>query len=155
MWGKKFFSYSLWSFIKKQLCNFLYTFCHAIEIKRTLPFVPLRWAGTWSTPFKEPAIMARYLRYFTTVGDEQPATWEDEELHVASEELSPATGQFPTTLTFRGSLQRLYSSDRFQVCRCGPFSASVSIETSMMQCFESQFMEKLGPELFLAFVCAF
>ncbi|KAM8732952.1 voltage-gated hydrogen channel 1 isoform 1-T2 [Acanthopagrus schlegelii] len=59
--------------------------------------------------------MARYLRYFTTVGDEQPATWEDEELHVASEELSPATGQFPTTLTFRASLQRLYSSDRFQV----------------------------------------
>ncbi|XP_073343788.1 voltage-gated hydrogen channel 1 isoform X2 [Pagrus major] len=59
--------------------------------------------------------MARYLRYFTTVGDGQPAKWEDEELHVASEELSPATGQFPTMLTFRDSLQRLYSSERFQV----------------------------------------
>ncbi|XP_026186374.1 voltage-gated hydrogen channel 1 [Mastacembelus armatus] len=59
--------------------------------------------------------MARYLGYFTTVGDEQPSQWEDEELHVASEELSPATGQFPTTLTFRDSLKRLYSSERFQV----------------------------------------
>ena len=67
--------------------------------------------------------MARYLRYFTTVGDEQPATWEDEELHVASEELSPATGQFPTTLTFRASLQRLYSSDRFQVNATAVLSA--------------------------------
>ncbi|XP_070769678.1 voltage-gated hydrogen channel 1 isoform X2 [Enoplosus armatus] len=60
--------------------------------------------------------MARYLKYFTTVGDQQqPVELEEEELHVASEELSPATGQFPTTLTFRESLQRLYSSDRFQV----------------------------------------
>ncbi|KAM9377065.1 voltage-gated hydrogen channel 1 isoform 1-T3 [Pholidichthys leucotaenia] len=59
--------------------------------------------------------MSRYLRYFTTVGDQQPTEWEDEELHVASEELSPATGQFPTTLTFRDSLKRLYSSERFQV----------------------------------------
>ncbi|XP_030001985.1 voltage-gated hydrogen channel 1 [Sphaeramia orbicularis] len=59
--------------------------------------------------------MAQYLRYFTTVGDEQPGQWEEEELHEASEELSPATGQFPTTLTFRESLCRLYSSERFQV----------------------------------------
>ncbi|KAF0039291.1 hypothetical protein F2P81_007526 [Scophthalmus maximus] len=65
----------------------------------------------------EPAAMARYLKYFTTVGDEQSTQLEDEELHVASEELSPATGQFPTTLTFRDSLKRLYSSERFQVCR--------------------------------------
>ncbi|AWP12532.1 putative voltage-gated hydrogen channel 1 isoform 2 [Scophthalmus maximus] len=63
----------------------------------------------------EPAAMARYLKYFTTVGDEQSTQLEDEELHVASEELSPATGQFPTTLTFRDSLKRLYSSERFQV----------------------------------------
>lgn len=61
--------------------------------------------------------MSRYLRHFTTVGDEQSAQWEDEEeLNAASEELSAATGLFPTTLTFRESLQRLYSSDRFQVC---------------------------------------
>ncbi|XP_071776371.1 voltage-gated hydrogen channel 1 [Centroberyx gerrardi] len=59
--------------------------------------------------------MAQYLRYFTTVGDKQPGKWEDEELHQASEELGPATGQYPTELTFRDSLQRLYSSDRFQV----------------------------------------
>uniref|UniRef100_UPI0037E9B28C voltage-gated hydrogen channel 1 n=1 Tax=Semicossyphus pulcher TaxID=241346 RepID=UPI0037E9B28C len=59
--------------------------------------------------------MAQYLRYFTTVGDEQPAQVEEEELHKVSEDLSPATGNFPTTLTFRAALQRLYSSDRFQV----------------------------------------
>lgn len=59
--------------------------------------------------------MARYLRHFTTVGDKQPVQWEEEELHVASEELSAATGQFPTTLTFRDSLKRLYSSNHFQV----------------------------------------
>ncbi|XP_035017780.2 voltage-gated hydrogen channel 1 [Hippoglossus stenolepis] len=58
--------------------------------------------------------MAQYLRHFTTVGDEQPSQLE-EELHDVSEELSPATGLFPTTLTFRDSLKRLYSSDRFQV----------------------------------------
>ncbi|XP_034454721.1 voltage-gated hydrogen channel 1 isoform X2 [Hippoglossus hippoglossus] len=58
--------------------------------------------------------MAQYLRHFTTVGDEQPAQLE-EELHDVSEELSPATGLFSTTLTFRDSLKRLYSSDRFQV----------------------------------------
>ncbi|XP_061581942.1 voltage-gated hydrogen channel 1-like [Cololabis saira] len=59
--------------------------------------------------------MSRYLKHFTTVGEKQPPQWEDEELHVASEELGPATGQFPTTLTFRDSLRRLYGSDRFQV----------------------------------------
>ncbi|XP_058506419.1 voltage-gated hydrogen channel 1 [Solea solea] len=60
--------------------------------------------------------MAQYLRYFTTVGDEQQSVQlEDEELHVTSEELSPATGQFPAKLTFRDSLRRLYSSERFQV----------------------------------------
>ncbi|XP_020515171.2 voltage-gated hydrogen channel 1 [Labrus bergylta] len=59
--------------------------------------------------------MARFLRLFTTVGDKQPAQFEFEELHETSEELSPATGLFPQTLTFRGALQRLYSSNRFQV----------------------------------------
>ncbi|XP_068181556.1 voltage-gated hydrogen channel 1 [Antennarius striatus] len=59
--------------------------------------------------------MAQYLKHFTAVGDEQPAQWEEEELHEASEELSAASGLFPTTLTFRASLQRLYSCERFQV----------------------------------------
>lgn len=68
-----------------------------------------------ATPISEVSIMARYLRFFTTVGDEQPAELEEEELHVNSEELSSATGQSPTTLTFRESLKRLYCSDRFQV----------------------------------------
>lgn len=61
-------------------------------------------------------VMARYLRYFTTVGDPQPTQLEEEELHVASEELSPATGQLSAPLTFRDSLKRLYSSELFQVC---------------------------------------
>ncbi|XP_020779225.2 voltage-gated hydrogen channel 1 [Boleophthalmus pectinirostris] len=59
--------------------------------------------------------MAKYLRFFTAVGDQQQVQWDDEELHTASEELSPATGQFPSALTFRESLKRLYSSERFQV----------------------------------------
>lgn len=59
--------------------------------------------------------MAQYLRYFTTVGDQQLAPLEEEELHVGSEELSPASGQFPANVTFRDSLRRLYSSERFQV----------------------------------------
>ncbi|KAM7388904.1 hypothetical protein PAMP_022908 [Pampus punctatissimus] len=59
--------------------------------------------------------MSKYLRYFTTVGDDQPVLLEEEELHVASEELSPATGQFPEKLSIRDTLRRLYSSDRFQV----------------------------------------
>ncbi|KAA8589192.1 hypothetical protein FQN60_010537 [Etheostoma spectabile] len=59
--------------------------------------------------------MAQYLGYFTAVGDAQPVRLEEEELHVTSEELSPATGQFPPAATFRESLQRLYGSERFQV----------------------------------------
>ncbi|XP_013880509.1 voltage-gated hydrogen channel 1 [Austrofundulus limnaeus] len=59
--------------------------------------------------------MARYLKYFTTVGDEQPAELEEEELHVTSEDLSPAAGQFPPALTFRDTLKKLYTSQRFQV----------------------------------------
>uniref|UniRef100_A0A8C6SQT3 Voltage-gated hydrogen channel 1 n=1 Tax=Neogobius melanostomus TaxID=47308 RepID=A0A8C6SQT3_9GOBI len=59
--------------------------------------------------------MSQYLRYFTTVGDQEPVPLEDEELHVTSEDLSPATGQFPAALSFRDSLKRLYSSERFQV----------------------------------------
>lgn len=61
--------------------------------------------------------MSRYLRHFTAVGDEQPAQWEEEEeeLHKASEELNPASAQLERTFTFREMLQRLYSSDRFQV----------------------------------------
>ncbi|KAM4732975.1 voltage-gated hydrogen channel 1 isoform 1-T2 [Anableps anableps] len=59
--------------------------------------------------------MARYLRHFTAVGDVQPGQWVEDELHVDSEELSPASGQYPTAVTFRDSLKRLYTSDRFQI----------------------------------------
>ncbi|XP_054879281.1 voltage-gated hydrogen channel 1 [Poeciliopsis prolifica] len=59
--------------------------------------------------------MSRYLRHFTAVGDVQPGQWVEEELHVDSEELSPATGQHPAAPTFRASLKRLYTSDRFQI----------------------------------------
>ncbi|CAB1353941.1 unnamed protein product [Coregonus sp. 'balchen'] len=60
--------------------------------------------------------MSKYLRHFTTVGDDHTAHWHDEGLHEAREELGPATGQLPhRELTFRDSLKRLYSSDRFQV----------------------------------------
>ncbi|KAM8909955.1 voltage-gated hydrogen channel 1 [Spinachia spinachia] len=59
--------------------------------------------------------MARYLGYFSTVGDAQPVQWEDKELHSKSEDLGPATGQFPTKRTFRDLLRGLYGSERFQV----------------------------------------
>lgn len=76
----------------------------------------VNWGGTHEPQRSvDSASMARYLKYFTTVGDEQPAQFEDEELLVASEEPSPATGQVPATLSFRDSLKRLYSSEHFQV----------------------------------------
>ncbi|KAM9535651.1 voltage-gated hydrogen channel 1-like isoform 1-T4 [Salvelinus alpinus] len=60
--------------------------------------------------------MSKYLRHFTTVGDDHTAHWHNEGLHEAREEPGPATGQQPHgELTFRGSLKRLYSSDRFQI----------------------------------------
>ncbi|XP_068596221.1 voltage-gated hydrogen channel 1 [Brachionichthys hirsutus] len=63
--------------------------------------------------------MARFLRHFTAVGDEQPAQGEDEELHEASEELDAAAGlspsPSPSSRTLREALQRLYSCERFQV----------------------------------------
>ncbi|XP_024283382.1 voltage-gated hydrogen channel 1 [Oncorhynchus tshawytscha] len=60
--------------------------------------------------------MSKYLRHFTTVGDDHTAQWQDEELHEASEELGPATGQMPQgELSFRDSLKMLYSSNKFQI----------------------------------------
>lgn len=59
--------------------------------------------------------MSRYLKHFTAVGDQHVVHSDEEELHVSSEELSPATTQLPVTLTFRDSFKRLYSSERFQV----------------------------------------
>ncbi|CAB1315213.1 unnamed protein product [Coregonus sp. 'balchen'] len=60
--------------------------------------------------------MSKYLKHFSTVGDDHTTQWQDEELHEASEELGPATGQMPLgELTFRDSLKRLYSANRFQI----------------------------------------
>ncbi|XP_051972443.1 voltage-gated hydrogen channel 1 [Xyrauchen texanus] len=61
--------------------------------------------------------MSRYLRHFTAVGDDQniATQWHDEELHVASEALELATGQHLGQVSFRDSLRRLYSSEKFQI----------------------------------------
>lgn len=60
--------------------------------------------------------MSRYLRFFTVVGDKEDArAWADEELHEASEDLGPATGQHVGHITFRDSLCRLYTSEKFQI----------------------------------------
>ncbi|KAG5272806.1 hypothetical protein AALO_G00169500 [Alosa alosa] len=61
--------------------------------------------------------MSRYLRFFTVVGDQDQGdtAWQNEELHEASEDLEPATGQQLARITFRDALCRLYSSERFQI----------------------------------------
>lgn len=94
---------------------------HGFKVKCTL-LSKVRWSGTWSSLFiPQPAIMSRYLKHFTAVGDQHVVHSDEEELHVSSEELSPATAQLPVTLTFRDSFKRLYSSEHFQVCRCSLF----------------------------------
>ncbi|XP_028830549.1 voltage-gated hydrogen channel 1 [Denticeps clupeoides] len=59
--------------------------------------------------------MSRYLRFFTAVGDEphNPAHWHDEDLRAASE--APVSRAHLPQLSFRDSLCRLYSSERFQI----------------------------------------
>ncbi|XP_051540169.1 voltage-gated hydrogen channel 1-like [Myxocyprinus asiaticus] len=61
--------------------------------------------------------MSRYLRHFTAVGDEQNTAtqWQDEELHVGSEALELATGHHLGQVSFRDSLRRLYSAEKFQI----------------------------------------
>lgn len=61
--------------------------------------------------------MSRFLKHFTAVGDERntAAQWQDAELHDASEDLENATGQHLGQVSFRDSLRRLYSTERFQI----------------------------------------
>ncbi|XP_016337151.1 voltage-gated hydrogen channel 1-like [Sinocyclocheilus anshuiensis] len=61
--------------------------------------------------------MSRFLKHFTAVGDEQntAAQWQDTELHDVSEDLERATGQHLGQVSFRDSLRRLYSTERFQI----------------------------------------
>lgn len=64
--------------------------------------------------------MSSFLRHFTAVGDEQntAAQWQDEEPHDARGDLELATGQHLGQVSFRDSLRRLYSTERFQVIVC-------------------------------------
>ncbi|XP_036451027.1 voltage-gated hydrogen channel 1 [Colossoma macropomum] len=59
----------------------------------------------------------RFLRFFTAVGDNHHSIsqWDHEELHTNSEELEPAKQTHPSALTFRDSMKRLFSSERFQI----------------------------------------
>lgn len=61
--------------------------------------------------------MSRFLRHFTTVGDEHNSAeqWHDEELQDASEDFEVSTGQELGQVSFRDKLRRLYKSERFQV----------------------------------------
>ncbi|XP_016338918.1 voltage-gated hydrogen channel 1-like [Sinocyclocheilus anshuiensis] len=61
--------------------------------------------------------MSRFLRHFTAVGDEQNTAtqWHDEEPHDFSEDLELAKGQHLGQVSFRDSLRRLYSTERFQI----------------------------------------
>ncbi|KTG41045.1 hypothetical protein cypCar_00009327 [Cyprinus carpio] len=61
--------------------------------------------------------MSSFLRHFTAVGDEQntAAQWQDEEPHDARGDLELATGQHLGQVSFRDSLRRLYSTERFQI----------------------------------------
>ncbi|XP_043106828.1 voltage-gated hydrogen channel 1 [Puntigrus tetrazona] len=61
--------------------------------------------------------MSRFLRHFTAVGDQQNSAspWHDEEPHDASEDLELATGPHLGQVSFRDSLRRLYSTERFQI----------------------------------------
>ncbi|XP_042588225.1 voltage-gated hydrogen channel 1-like [Cyprinus carpio] len=61
--------------------------------------------------------MSSFLRHFTAVGDEQntAAQLQDEDPHDARGDLELATGQHLGQVSFRDSLRRLYSTERFQI----------------------------------------
>ncbi|XP_062870466.1 voltage-gated hydrogen channel 1 [Trichomycterus rosablanca] len=62
--------------------------------------------------------MSRYLRFFTTVGDDNlhvASKWNDEEFHETSEVVEPAKHPLITQLTFRDALKRLFTSEKFQI----------------------------------------
>ncbi|NP_001002346.1 voltage-gated hydrogen channel 1 [Danio rerio] len=68
--------------------------------------------------------MSRYLKHFTAVGDNKSAvpTWHEEDtshhvttLHDAPDGLEVSTGQHLGQLSFRDSLRKLYSTERFQI----------------------------------------
>lgn len=68
--------------------------------------------------------MSRYLKHFTAVGDNKNtvSTWHEEDtshhvttLHDAPDGLEVSTGQHLGQLSFRDSLRKLYSTERFQI----------------------------------------
>ncbi|KAJ8286442.1 hypothetical protein GJAV_G00039300 [Gymnothorax javanicus] len=61
--------------------------------------------------------MSRYLRHFTAVGDDHECItqWQDEELQEACELPGQTEGQGLEPTTFRDSLRRLFSSEKFQI----------------------------------------
>ncbi|KAG5834922.1 hypothetical protein ANANG_G00266690 [Anguilla anguilla] len=62
--------------------------------------------------------MSWYLRHFTAVGDdyENITRWpEEEEVQEPHEPPGQAAGPTPEPVTFRGSLRKLFSSDKFQI----------------------------------------
>ncbi|KPP58779.1 voltage-gated hydrogen channel 1-like [Scleropages formosus] len=61
--------------------------------------------------------MARFLKHFTAVGDVHDGVnhWEEEEHHGPAGETEATAGRSPEPITFRDSLRRLFSSEKFQV----------------------------------------
>ncbi|XP_072515739.1 voltage-gated hydrogen channel 1 [Salminus brasiliensis] len=59
----------------------------------------------------------RYLRFFTAVGDDHHSLsqWHKEELKETPDELEEAKQTHTTLVTFRESMKRLFSSERFQI----------------------------------------
>lgn len=58
-----------------------------------------------------------YLKFFTAVGDDHQRAfhWHKEELHETPEELEQAKQTRVPAVTFRDSMKRLFSSERFQI----------------------------------------
>ncbi|XP_007228886.2 voltage-gated hydrogen channel 1 [Astyanax mexicanus] len=58
-----------------------------------------------------------YLRFFTAVGDnhQNASNWHKEELHETPDELEQAKQTHVPAVTFRDSMKRLFSSERFQI----------------------------------------
>ncbi|XP_065146461.1 voltage-gated hydrogen channel 1 [Paramisgurnus dabryanus] len=61
--------------------------------------------------------MSRFLRHFTTVGDDHDSApqWHDEEVHDAGDDFELSTGQQLGQVSFRDSLRRLYKAEKFQI----------------------------------------
>lgn len=61
--------------------------------------------------------MSSYLRHFTAVGDdyENITNWQEDEAQEDCAVPDQTTGQSPEPVSFRDSLRKLFSSNKFQV----------------------------------------